>query len=87
MARNDDLLERMARSKSGWKFADLERLYDHYNFRFRDKGKHRVYSHRDYPDLRASVTRARSLPVGYIQEAVSLIRDLQARLATPPENP
>jgi len=57
----DDLLERMRRSKGGWSADDLEKLYIGLGFESREGAKHRVYIHARFPELRATVTRSRSL--------------------------
>lgn len=75
--RVQKLLEQMARSKTGWKAEDLETLYTGFGFEKREGGKHVVYSHPEFPQLRATVTRARNLPQGYIQEALRLISELK----------
>ena len=69
----EKLLARMRQSKHGWTFDDLETLYEGFGFTYRDKGKHRVYTHPTYPTLIATVTRHRKLAVGYIQTAVKLV--------------
>ena len=72
---DDKLLARMMRSKSGWAPQDLERLYLSYGFDKREGAKHTVYTHRlDLFNLRATVARHSTLPKGYIQEAIRLIR-------------
>jgi hypothetical protein len=75
MMGDDDLLARMMRGKHGWGPDDLERLYLSYGFHKREGAKHTVYSHRADPlQLRATVARHSSLPIGYIQTAIRLIR-------------
>ncbi len=72
---DDSLLARMMRSKSGWGPKDLERLYLSYGFEKREGAKHTVYSHPADPLLlRATVARHSTLPIGYIQTAIRLIR-------------
>lgn len=73
MNGNDKLLSAMRRSKYGWKWRDLERLYKSFGFLKREGGQHTIYWSPRFPMLRASVTRHRSLPVGYIATAVRLI--------------
>jgi len=75
----EKLLERMHRSKAGWTFADLEKLYLGLGFEVREGGKHRVYIHRKFPELRATVTRSRSLAKGYIEHALSLAKRLKEK--------
>ncbi len=76
------LLERMRRSKAGWSFADLEKLYVGLGFEVREGGKHRLYIHPKYPELRATVTRSRSLAKGYVEHALQLatrLKEMEAR--------
>lgn len=74
----EKLLERMRQSKHGWGFSDLEALYVGFGFVYRDKGKHRVYTRPEHPELIGTVARHRKLPIGYIQHAISLIDRLRA---------
>lgn len=80
------LLEQMRRRRSGWGEDDLDRLYRSFGFReiTRPRAPHRVYVHPDYPDLRATVGRHRSLAKGYATVAVRLIDTLVARRKGPP---
>ena len=72
---DDSLLARMLRSKSGWGPKDLERLYLSYGFEKREGAKHTVYSHKADPlHLRTTVARHSTLPTGYIQTDIRLIR-------------
>jgi hypothetical protein len=75
-----DLLERMRRSKTGWRGRDLENLYVGFGFE-RDYGaKHTLYIHPDHLDLRATVTRSSGvLPTGYVSTAVKLVDTLLER--------
>jgi hypothetical protein len=68
----------MRQTKQGWTAADLERLYVGFGFAYRDKGKHRVYTHPAHKGLIATVTHHRHLAVGYIQTAIKLIDQLKA---------
>ncbi len=82
MAEGDhDLLERMRRTRGGWGEDDLDKLYRSFGFReiTRPRAPHRVYVHPDYPDLRATVARKKSLPKGYATLAVRLIDKLLER--------
>lgn len=74
----EKLRERMRASKQGWTADDLESLYEGFGFTYRDRGKHRVYSHPDHPRLIATVTRGNKLPVGYVQMALKLLDSLDA---------
>jgi len=69
----EKLLARMRQSKHGWGQDDLETLYKGFGFSWRDKGKHRVYTHPKYPELIATVARHNKLAIGYIQHAISMI--------------
>ena len=77
MGAADELLERMTRSKAGWKAGDLETLYCGFGFEKREGGSHTVYFHRKHRQLMATVTRSRQLPVGYVQCALKLISQLK----------
>jgi len=77
MPHEDKLLEKMRRSKSGWTFIDLEKLYLGFGFEKHEKSKHTFYMHPIFKHLTASVTRHRSLPIGYIQHALKLIAQLK----------
>lgn len=46
-------------------------------FKKREGNKHTVYSHPDFPQLRATVARHRSLPKGYVTTALKLIARLE----------
>jgi hypothetical protein len=70
------LLDRMRRSRSGWRYNDLRRLYLGCGFESEQGGKHTLFIHPRFPALRATVTRSRTLRVGYIQQAVTLIDQL-----------
>lgn len=77
MSRSDKLLEKMRRSKTGWKFNDLESLYIKFGFEKYEGGKHTMYIYPNFPELRATVTRHKSLAIGYIQHAIKLIDRLK----------
>ena len=70
-------MERMRRSKAGWTSDDLDKLYVGLGFEAREGGKHRIYIHPELPELRATVTRSRSLAKGYIDHALHLARKLK----------
>jgi len=72
----ENLLKRMRRSKAGWTYVDLDNLYRGLGFKVREGGKHRVYIHPQFPELRATVTRSRSLAKGYIEHALGLANRL-----------
>jgi hypothetical protein len=72
-------LEQMRRSKAGWRHKDLDALYQGFGFELEEGGKHALYVHPAHPDLRATVTRARDMPKGYVSYAVKLVDALLAR--------
>lgn len=74
--RAEKLLAQMRQAKAGWTADDLETVYLGYGFKVREGGKHKLYVHSKFPELRATVTRHRSLPIGYIQTAIKLIERL-----------
>jgi len=78
MSKKDKLLEKMRRSMSGWKFRDLENLYVGFGFEKYEGGKHTMFIHPKFPKLRGTVTRHRTLPIGYVRYAVKLIDTLKA---------
>lgn len=73
----EKLLEAMRQTKHGWGADDLHALYVAFGFWYREGPKHRVYIHKEFPELRATVARHGSLPVGYAQTAVKLIDRLR----------
>lgn len=77
MSSIDRLLERMQRSKAGWRFTDLEKVYLGLGFEAYEGAKHRLYIHPKFPQLRATVTRSSSLPIGYISHALRLAEKLK----------
>lgn len=77
MTSAEKLYQRMRRTKAGWKPSDLDRLYRGFGFEVREGAKHILYIHREFPNLRATVTRSRSLAVGYIEHALELIATLK----------
>jgi hypothetical protein len=75
---DEKLLKRMRASKAGWGWNDLDRLYGSFGFDKRDRGKHSVFTHPEFPrELRATIARHRSLPIGYISTAVKMIDRLR----------
>jgi len=62
--------------------AVLRKLYLGLGFEVREGGKHCVYIHPRYRELRATVTRSRSLAKGYIARALYLaerLKELEAQ--------
>lgn len=75
---DEDLLARMMRTKADWGPGDLEQLYTSFGFDKREGAKHTLYVHPIDPQrLRATVSRHRPLPTGYIQTAIRHIRLLK----------
>ena len=72
----ENLLARMKATKSGWNYNDLDALYKGFGFDKIEGGKHTLFMHPKFPKLRATVTRHRSLPIGYVQTAIKLIDEL-----------
>ena len=73
----EKLLERKQRSKAGWKRNDLETLYEGFGFVLKHGGKHDHYRHPDYPELRDTLKRSRSVPEYNVRNAVNLIKRLK----------
>ena len=71
------MLEKMRRSKAGWSFVDLEKLYKAFGFDKIEGGKHALFIHPELKYLRATVSRSSPLPIGYIQYAIKLIDKLK----------
>ena len=77
MSAADKLFERARRSKAGWRLEELRRLYRGFGFDLEEGAKHIMFIHPRYPQLTATVTRSRTLAVGYIARAVELITTLK----------
>ena len=76
MSSAEKLFERAQRTKAGWRLEELRRLYKGYGFDVEEGAKHIMFIHPKYPQLAATVTRKRTLAVGYISRAVELITAL-----------
>lgn len=79
MTSAEKLYRRMRRTKAGWKPSDLDRLYRGFGFEVVQGAKHTLYIHPEFSNLRATVTRSRSLPVGYVEHALRLIAELKEK--------
>lgn len=77
MSQADKLRERMRQSKSGWGNEDLHKLYTGFGFTCRRGAKHDLYAHPIHKHLRATVSRSRDLPTGYIETALQLLDELE----------
>lgn len=77
MSKDEKLLDRMRRSKTGWRFNDIESLYLSFGFEKYEGGRHAMFIHPNFPELRATVARHRYLPIGYVQFAIKLIDKLK----------
>jgi len=73
----EKLLERMRRSRTGWKRADLDTLYTGFGFQIRHGGSHDIVWHPDYPHLRDTLARHRKMPPVYVTDAIKLIDELR----------
>jgi hypothetical protein len=83
MTSAEKLYQRMRRTKAGWRPSDLDKLYRGFGFEVVEGAKHTLYIHPEFPNLRATVTRGRSLAVGYIEHALELIKALKERRGSP----
>ncbi len=70
------MLEKMRLSKSGWKRADLDRLYKGFGFIMTHGASHDIVKHIEYPQLRTTLPRHNDIAKGYVQEAIRLIDSL-----------
>ena len=78
------LRARMARTTSGWRARDLDRLYRGFGFVARNRGPHVVYFHPRFPTLTAAVTRSSgALPRGYVETALDLLDRLDEFIGQP----
>lgn len=78
MSSAEKLLERALRSKAGWRLDELKRLYRGFGFEVEEGSKHIMFIHPKYPHLVATVTRKRTLAIGYVSRAIQLITELKA---------
>lgn len=74
----EKLLERMRRTKSGWKRRDLEKLYEGFGFVLHHGAKHDYYQHPEYPKLRDTLKRRRTVSEYSVRNAIRLIERLTA---------
>ena len=58
--------------------SDILRLDEGFGFESRQGGSHLIFFHPVHRHLRATIARHRSLAVGYVQTAISLIEALKA---------
>lgn len=72
-SKAEKLLEQMRRSKSNWKRADFDKLYEGFGFVITHGGNHDIAKHPNYPELRTTLPRHRELAKGYVEFAVKLI--------------
>lgn len=77
MPSAEKLFERAKRTKAGWRLDELRRLYRGFGFDVEEGAKHIMFIHPKYPQLAATVTRKRSLAIGYVSRAVELISALK----------
>lgn len=76
MADADQIFESLRNGQSDVKPNDLYTLYKGFGFSVREGSRHTIYTHPDYPHLRATVARHRRLPIGYARDAVAIIEEL-----------
>ena len=72
----EKILEQMHNSKSNWKRADLDTLYEGFGFIITHGGNHDIVKHPNFPQLRATLPRHRQLAKGYVEFAVKLVDKL-----------
>jgi hypothetical protein len=70
------LLEQMRNSKSNWKRADLDRLYEGFGFIITHSANHDIVKHPRFPHLRSTLPCHRELAKGYVEFAVKLVDKL-----------
>lgn len=75
-SKAEKLLEQMKNSKSNWKRADLDTLYEGFGFVIKHGSNHDIYKHPKFPELRATLPRHRQLAKGYVEFAVKLVEKL-----------
>ena len=72
-SKAEKLLEQMRSSKSNWKRADLDKLYEGFGFVISHGGSHDIVKHPGFLQLRTSLPRHRVLARGYVEFAVKLV--------------
>jgi hypothetical protein len=75
-SKAEKLLEQMRNSKSNWKRADLDKLYEGFGFNISHGTNHDIVKHPDFPLLRTTLPRHRELARGYVEFAVKLVDKL-----------
>lgn len=68
-----DLLEKMRRSKSGWKRKDLDALYEGFGFVIEHRANHDVARHPNYPQFGPTLPRHGKLGKYLINQAIKTI--------------
>lgn len=69
----------MWNSPHGHKFREVHSVLSGQGFKFTDIGKHRVYRHNDYADLKLSVPRHRSVKSWVVRKVIRLMKCLSKR--------
>jgi hypothetical protein len=77
MSSAESLFQKMKQSKYGWRYNDIVTVYRGFGFELREGGSHTILFHPVHRHLIATVARHRSLAVGYVQKAISLIEALK----------
>lgn len=90
-ASGQKLLERMRQSTSNWKRRDLDALLLAFGFLIVHGGSHDIVKHPEFPFLRGTLPRHRSLAKGYVEHAVKLVDRLlelqkEAKSANPTQS-
>lgn len=73
------LLERMRRSKTGWKRKDIDTLYLGFGFTITPGKKHDIVRHPEFPQARALrdvLPRHRDIAKGYVEDAAKRVDEL-----------
>jgi len=73
----EKLLERMRRSRTGWKRADLDTLYTGFGFEIRHGASHDIVWHPEFPQLRRVLPRHTRLAEVYVKQAIKLVDELR----------
>ncbi len=73
----EKLLDRMRKSKSGWKSQDLIRLYRGFGFDIRKGSRHDVITHPAFPSLRGTLPRGLKDSTPYVSEAIKMIDNME----------
>lgn len=76
VSKSEKLFERMKNSSAGWKREDIDSLYLGFGFIIRSGNNHDIATHPDFPSLRATLPRHKSIAKCYIKDAIENIKKL-----------